>query len=150
MTSHESGRHSTGQKCHATWHGYAMTCSPLSQPLLVPASSLPVPRLAGHPTTRSQCPTSFPRSQSHFLMVFASPCCLPHDPATLQLQVLLPVSSPLVWSQFLVGRCSRRTLILVPRDRDALQRKSTWACPVWASTDFFNSTELLLSLYHAQ
>lgn len=93
-TSHESGGHSRGRKCRATWHGYSCDMFSLFPPLLAPASSLPAPRPAGCPSICSQCPALFPRSQSHFLMVFASPCCLPHGPATLQLQVLLPVSSP--------------------------------------------------------
>lgn len=93
MMSHEAGRHSRGQKCHATWHVYSQDIFLLFQSLLIPDTSRPAPPLAGHPSTCSQCPALFSRSQSHFLMAFASPCFFPHDPVTLQLQALLPVSS---------------------------------------------------------
>lgn len=147
--SHECGRHLRGQKCHGTWHMYGQNTLSLFQPLLAPASLL-APHLAAHPSICSQHPTSFPRSQSHFLMVSASPWCLPHEPATAQLQVFLPVFPWPVWSQFLVGWCSTQTQILVPGDTDGLHKKNNWGLTSMGKHWFFKFHWVLLGLYHAQ
>lgn len=120
-----------------------------------PSCSLPTSHLAGHPSICSQCP-SFPRSQSHFLMVFASPAALPtHPPFSSRSFSQFPCPNTVV--SISCGLVQHMETHLGPQgQRSFAKKRNLGHAQLWISTHsglaliFFNFTELLLSLYPAQ